>query len=408
MDFRRCQVGNINNRERRQLNEKSQYEILTIEDEDILRSNIVSYLEDSGYGVLEASNGRNGLEIFRQKKPSLVLLDLRMPGIGGLEVLAEIRKEAPDTPVIIVSGTGNIIDAIEAIHLGAWDYITKPIIEMQILDYAIGRSLERSQLLQENQRYRAHLEEEIAKRTAALEKTTGELQELNARLTVEIKERIMAEDALVQSVQSLERSISGTISTLSSIAEIRDPFTGGHQQRVARLAGALARELGLSEEETKGVYVAAMLHDIGKISIPGEILVKTGQLNPIEYKYITQHSRAGYDILKMIEFPWPVAQTVLQHHENLDGSGYPQGLTGTDILIDARIIRVADVVEAMVSHRPYRKALGLDRALDEISQYSRVLFDERVVAACCDLFIKNNFTFDEEGSDNKSVAGGIH
>jgi putative two-component system response regulator len=398
--------GNTDNIGRRHLNEKSQYQILTIEDEDILRSNIVSYLEDSGYGVLEASNGRNGLELFRQKKPSLVLLDLRMPGMGGLEVLAEIRKEAPDTPVIIVSGTGNIIDAIEAIHLGAWDYITKPIIEMQILDYAISRSLERSQLLLENQRYRAHLEEEIAKRTAALEKTTGELQELNSRLTVEIKERIMAEDALVQSVQSLERSISGTISTLSSIAEIRDPFTGGHQQRVARLSGALARELGLSDEETKGIYVAAMLHDIGKLSIPGEILVKTGQLNPIEYKYITQHSQAGYDILKMIEFPWPVALTVLQHHENLDGSGYPQGLTGTDILIDARIIRVADVVEAMVSHRPYRKALGIDRALDEISQYSRVLFDERVVAACCDLFTKNNFTFDKEGSDNTSVAGG--
>lgn len=390
------------------MNEKSQYEILTIEDEDILRNNIVSYLEDSGYGVLEASNGRNGLEMFRRKKPSLVLLDLRMPEIGGLEVLAEIRKEAPDTPVIIVSGTGNIIDAIEAIHLGAWDYITKPIIEMQILDYAISRSLERSQLLQENQRYRAHLEEEIARRTAALEKTTGELQELNTRLTVEIKERIMAEDALVKSVQSLERSISGTISTLSSIAEIRDPFTGGHQQRVARLSEALARELGLSDEETKGVYVAAMLHDIGKLSIPGEILVKTGQLNPIEYKYITQHSLAGYDILKMIEFPWPVAQTVLQHHENIDGSGYPQGLAGADVLLEARIIRVADVVEAMVSHRPYRKALGIDSALDEISHYSRVLFDERVVEACRDLFMKKNFTFEKDGIDNKGSTGGIN
>ncbi len=387
------------------MNDKSRNVILTIEDEDILRKTMVTYLEDSGYSVLTAPNGKTGLEVFRQKKPHLVLLDLRMPGMSGFDVLDSIRKEAPDTPVIIVSGNDNITDAIEAIHLGAWDYITKPILEMQVLEYAIARSLERSRLIEENQRYRTHLEEEIVKRTSALKKTTIELQELNARLTTEINERIQIEDALVKSLNSLERSISGTISTLSSIAEIRDPFTGGHQQRVAALSRAIALEIGLPEDETKGVYVAAMLHDIGKISIPGEILVKTGQLNEIEYKYIKQHSQSGYDILKMIEFPWPVAQIVLQHHENLDGTGYPQGLTGEGILLYAKIIRVADVVESMVSHRPYRKALGIDMAIEEITNKSRVLYDPRVVKACADLFLTKKFTFDSAAGETTIDTG---
>ncbi|HOT44136.1 MAG TPA: response regulator [Spirochaetota bacterium] len=383
------------------MNDRSRIAILAIEDEDILRNNIVSYLEDSGYAVSEAANGRTGLEMFRRHQPDLVLLDLRMPEMGGLEVLGEIRKESPDTPVIIVSGTGNIIDAIEAIHLGAWDYINKPIVEMEVLDYAIGRSLERSRLIKENERYRAHLEDEIAKRTAALEKTTAELQEINARLSNEIKERIFAEDKLVKSLDSLERSLAGIIDTLSSIAEMRDPFTGGHQRRVASLSRAIALGLDLSDEEVKGVHAAAMLHDIGKLSIPAEILVKTGQLNPIEYKYIKLHCQAGYDILKRIEFPWPVAQIVLQHHENLDGSGYPDGLTGDGILLYAKIIRVADVIESMVSHRPYRKALGTDTALDEIMKNSRVLYDERVAKACVDLFLEKHFTFNVEVSDIK-------
>ncbi len=387
------------------MNDKSQIEILIIEDEDILRNIILYYLEECGYKVREASNGRIGLDLFRQHTPSLVLLDLRMPVMGGLEVLGEIHTISPDTPVIIVSGAGNITDAIEAIHLGAWDYITKPIIEMKVLEYAIRRSLERSQLIEENRRYSAHLEEEIAKRTAALEKTTAELKELNARLSSEVKERILAEDALIKSLNSVERSIEGTIRTLSSIAEMRDPFTGGHQQRVALLSRAIARELGLSDEEIKGVYVAAMLHDIGKLSIPAEILVKTGQLNPIEFKYIALHCQSGYDLLKMIEFPWPIAQIVLQHHENINGSGYPQGLTGDGILLYAKIIRVADVVESMVSHRPYRKALGIDAAVDEINRNTRVFYDERVANACVELFVTKHFTFETAGSDATFDAG---
>ena len=374
--------------------------ILTIEDEDVVRNNFVTYLEDSGYSVLQASNGRIGLDIFRRKKPHLVLLDLRMPEMSGLDVLAAIRNEAPAIPVIIVSGTGNIKDAVEALCLGAWDYVTKPILEMKVLEHAIDKSLERSQLLQENLRYRAHLEDEIVKRTAALEKTTAELQDLNISLSKEIKERIFAEDALIKSLNSLERSISGTIHTISFIAEIRDPYTGGHQQRVALLSRAIAQEMDMPEDETKGVYVAAMLHDIGKISIPIEILVKPGRLNQMEILFIKQHPQSGYDILKMIEFPWPVAQIALQHHERINGSGYPRGLTGEEILLYAKIIGVADVVESMASHRPYRSALGTDRALEEISSNSQVLYDPRVVRACLDLFVKKKFTFIENAIEN--------
>ncbi len=387
--------------------QKTRCKILTIEDEDIVRTNIVSYLEDSGYTVVQAENGKIGLDKFRNEKPDIVLLDLRMPEMSGLEVLAIIKKEAPEIPVIIVSGTGSIMDAVDALHLGAWDFVTKPIQEMAVLEHAIGKCMERSGLIRQNQSYQAHLEEEIKKRTLELETSSDELRELNKHLSREIKERILAEDKLIKSLDSLERSIEGTIRTISHIAEIRDPYTGGHQQRVASLSQAIAREMGLSDEEIQGVHVAAMLHDIGKISVPIEILVKPGNLSILEIMHIRNHPQTGYDILQMVDFPWPVAQIVLQHHERVDGSGYPQGLTGDSILLYAKIIGVADVVESMASHRPYRSALGIDEALAEITGNSANLYDARVVKACCEVFINKGFTFAEDTLDlmlrNKEV-----
>ena len=185
--------------------------------------------------------------------------------------------------------------------------------------------------------------------------------------------------------------MTGTVQAMAATLETRDPYTAGHQQRVANLARAIAVEMGISEDKIEGIKMAGIIHDIGKIAVPAQILTKPGVLTDLEFNLIKTHAQVGYDILKTIDFPWPIAQMVHQHHERMDGSGYPQGLSGKDILLGARILAVADVVEAMASHRPYRPALGIDKALDEISRNRGVLFDPEVVDACLKLFTEKEF-----------------
>lgn len=197
------------------------------------------------------------------------------------------------------------------------------------------------------------------------------------------------------SLESLKEVMDGTIRAMALAVEMRDPYTSGHQHRVAELAQAIAEEISLAADDIEGVYMAASIHDIGKISLPAEILSKPGKLTEIERKMIQAHSKVGYDILKGIDFPWPIAQIVLQHHERMDGSGYPHGLGGKEILIEARIVGVTDVVETMASHRPYRPAMGLDKALGEVSSNKGRLYDEKVVNACLTLFNEKGFEFPE-------------
>ncbi len=201
---------------------------------------------------------------------------------------------------------------------------------------------------------------------------------------------------LRESLKRWQKTVEETVHAFGTAVEQRDPYTAGHQKRVAELAMAIAEEMGLSEEERTGVYMAGLVHDIGKISVPAEILSKPGKLTEAEYAMLKAHPKAGYNILKCIEFPWPIADLVLQHHERLDGSGYPHGLSDGDILLGARILAVADVVEAMASHRPYRPALGLKAALEEIKTNSGTLYDPQVVAACIRLFRKGKFAFDNQ------------
>ena len=198
----------------------------------------------------------------------------------------------------------------------------------------------------------------------------------------------------------LERAVSGIIQAMTLIVEVRDPFTAGHQKRVAQLAAAIAREMpnarACTPELDKTVRAAGLLHDLGKIFIPIEILTKPGQLTQDEFATIKNHPKAGYEVLKNIEFPWPIADVVFQHHERVNGSGYPSGLKGTDIRIEARIIGVADVVEAMFHPRSYRPALGLDNALQEIAKGKGVLYDQDVVEACLAAFLDRGFKFQSE------------
>jgi putative nucleotidyltransferase with HDIG domain len=211
----------------------------------------------------------------------------------------------------------------------------------------------------------------------------------------DITHRKGMQEQLQLSLNHIKKVMDGTIQAMALAVEMRDPYTSGHQHRVAELAQAIAAEINLPPGDVEGVYMAASIHDIGKISLPAEILSKPVQLTDIERKMIQAHSKVGYEILKGIDFSWPIAETLFQHHERLDGSGYPRGLGGEEILIGARIVGVSDVVETMASHRPYRPSIGLDKALEEIFNHKGTLYDEQVVNACLKLFDEKGFEFSD-------------
>jgi putative nucleotidyltransferase with HDIG domain len=209
--------------------------------------------------------------------------------------------------------------------------------------------------------------------------------------TRDITERKMAEEKLKETLENLRTSIKTTIQVLSTASEARDPYTAGHQKRVADLARVIATEIGLAQEKIEGIRMAGIIHDIGKLSIPAEILSKPTKLTEIEFSLIKEHAQSGYDMLKNVESPWPLAQIVYQHHERMNGSGYPRNLKGDEILMEARIMAVADVVEAMASHRPYRPTLGIEAALEEIEKNKGILYDDTVADACLKLFREKRY-----------------
>jgi HD-GYP domain-containing protein (c-di-GMP phosphodiesterase class II) len=189
-----------------------------------------------------------------------------------------------------------------------------------------------------------------------------------------------------QHARVLRQSLEQSIQAIAGIVEARDPYTAGHQRRVAELAQAIALEMGLPRDQINGLHLAATIHDLGKIQVPAEILAKPSKLSALEYGLIQTHPQAGYDILKDVNFPWPIAEIILQHHEKLDGSGYPRGLKENQILLEAKIISVADAVEAIASHRPYRPSLGIEAALEQIELKRGVEYDAKAVDACIKLF----------------------
>ena len=216
----------------------------------------------------------------------------------------------------------------------------------------------------------------------------------NEGLVEDITLRKQAEENLKESLEKLKKAVNTTIQVLVSALEIRDPYTAGHQSRSADLACAIATEMGLCQEKIDGLRMAGEIHDIGKLSIPVEILSKPSKLTNLEFSLIKEHSQSGFDMLKDIDSPWPLAATVHQHHERMNGTGYPKNLKGDDIIIEARILAVADVVEAMASHRPYRASLGIEKALEEIEQNKGILYDENVAEACLRLFREKGYTLE--------------
>lgn len=222
---------------------------------------------------------------------------------------------------------------------------------------------------------------------------TPENKRIFIHMINDITEKKQAQREVSETLKHLRSSMRSAINTMALIVERRDPYTAGHQQHVSDLARSIANEMNLAKDTVDGIRMAGVIHDIGKIFIPAEILNKPGKLTKIEFSLIKTHPEASYEILKGIEFPWPIAEIVLQHHERINGTGYPNKSTEKEILIEAKIIAVADVVEAMASHRPYRPALGIKKALEEISANKGKLFDAKVVDSCIKLFKKNIFTF---------------
>jgi putative nucleotidyltransferase with HDIG domain len=287
---------------------------------------------------------------------------MHMPGETGLDFVRYVLKQKLETAVVMVTAVDDPDLASTALKIGVYGYIIKPFKPNQLL-INVTNALHRRDLMIQNRLYQENLEKMVQKRTEELEATLNDLR----------------------------KAMQGIIHVMVLTIESRDPYTAGHQQRVTLLASALAQEMGLSEKEVEGVKMASLIHDIGKISVPSEILSKPGKLTEIEFSLVKTHPQSGYEILKNITLPWPIAQIVLQHHERLDGSGYPLGLKDKEILLAAKIISVADVVEAMASHRPYRPALGIEKALEEISQKKGLLYDSKVVDTCIKLFTEKGF-----------------
>lgn len=318
---------------------------------------------------------------------AVVFVDLNMPpGPDGEWTAEEIHKLDPILNIIMVTGYRSVSIGYLQQQPGFSNsllYLQKPFHRLEIIQFATALS---TKWQAERQLLSLHAELEFL-----VEKRTAELVESNKMLKIEIENRKGVQHELEQSFENLKKVMHSTVKAIAMTVEKRDPYTSGHQHRVSALARAIAEEIGLSEDQTEGLYMAAAIHDIGKISLPAEILAKPVQLSSIELRLIQAHAQAGYDILKGVEFPWPIAEIVLQHHERMNGSGYPQGLSGDGILLEARIIGVSDVVETMASHRPYRPSIGMDKALEEIIQNKGTLYDAQVVDACLTVFNQKGF-----------------
>ncbi len=244
---------------------------------------------------------------------------------------------------------------------------------------------------------RARVEKEL--RLARLEidrlvdARTAELARANDELHGKVLETRRSEDYLQSTLDRLERSLDGAFRAMAMTLELRDPYMAGHQRRTADLAVAIAQEMNMAWDAVEGIRFAAVIHDIGKVAAPAEIMTKPGVLTPAELQLVKEHPRIGYEMIRDIAFPWPVAHIVLQHHERLDGSGYPEGLVGDAILPEARVLAVADVVEAACSPRPHRPPMGIKKALEEVRRGRGILFDARAVDACARLFREGRFAF---------------
>ncbi len=346
--------------------------VLLVDDEASIRETFREFLEMDGHEVREAEDVFMAREQIETGLFDVVVSDIVMPKANGVDLLNAIRDFDQDVQVILVTGEPTVETASAALRQGAFDYLAKPVngqmIRKTVANAARVKSLrdEKIKLEKENKKYQDHLENIVNERTAELRDTVSRLN---------------------MAFESVIRAMAATV-------EKRDPYTAGHQMRVARLARAIAEEMGVGADLIEAIFFAGIIHDLGKIYVPAEILAKPDKLAPEEIAIIRKHSQVGFDILRTIDFPWPVAEIVYQHHERIDGSGYPRGLGADEMLLEAKILSVADVIEAMASHRPYRPAKGITLALEEVTGKQGLLYDSEVVKACLRLFHEKNYSLD--------------
>lgn len=335
--------------------------VLIVDDNPTNLDVLVAALEKT-YRLGIAKNGNKAMEFAEANRPDVILLDIMMPGMNGYDVCGKLKKseKTRDIPIIFITALSAPEEKIRGFEAGGVDFITKPFFAQEVLA-----------------RINTHV---------SLKKMKDSLEHQNIILEEKVQEKTAA----------LKEMLRATIQTMALAVEIRDPYTAGHQERVAMLACAIADKMGLAEERVNAIRFAGILHDIGKIRIPEAIINRPGKLLALEREMIKIHPQIGYDLLKNIPFPWPIAEIVLQHHEKLDGSGYPRELKGNDILLEARILTVADVTEAESSHRPYRPTRGIESALREILSHRGTLYDADAVNACQELFTKDDFEFESQ------------
>jgi len=372
--------------------------ILAVDDEQsilmLYEETLRSEFKPNHFSLTLCSQAEEALDAVRtalvdQKPFAVAFLDVKMPpGPDGLWLAEQIRALDPYVEIVMVTGYSDTRPDEIASRVPPSDkllYLQKPFHNLEIQHFAASLS---TKWLGERElrKVRNDLEGRIEQRTV-------ELIKLNEQLKQDITRRESAEAEARSTLVKLRSAMSGVVQAMALTVERRDPYTAGHQRRVSDLARGVAVAMGLSSHQIDGIRMAGLIHDLGKICVPAEILSKPGELTEIEQTLIKDHPQVGYEILKGVEFPWPVAQIVLQHHERNDGSGYPAGLSGDHITIEAKTLAVADVVEAMASHRPYRPTLGREMALGEITKNRGILYDPSVVDACVKLLTKKNFSF---------------
>jgi putative nucleotidyltransferase with HDIG domain len=325
--------------------------VLIVDDEPEIRE-ILCDLLSFDYQCASVSSAEEAIESLRAEKVELVISDITMGGMSGLEMIPHVLSLSPETVVVMISGMQTIESAIEALRFGAFDYIMKPF-DLRQVEAAVRRALEHHELREAKRRYENHLEELVEQRTAELDRALG----------------------------SLEDAYRSTLKALTAALETRDAETHGHSERVVTFSLRLGRELGLSKAEMTALEFGSLLHDIGKIGVPDAILRKPAKLDEKEWARMREHPLHGQAILREIEFLEGAARVVAQHHERWDGTGYPFGLRGEEIDLNARIFAVADAFDAMISDRVYRRGRSYEAAAEELSAWSGRQFDPQVVEA---------------------------
>jgi len=327
--------------------------ILITDDEKDIRELLRDFLENEGYECQLAANAFEALEKFASEEQfDIVMSDIRMPGKSGLELLEEIKQVDPDVMVIMISAVKDIESAITAMEKGAYDYVSKPF-KLNEVSFAASKALEKRRLVLENKEYQKHLEKMVEERTSDLK------------------------SALLE----LDKTYNFTLRAMATVLDTRDTETQGHSLRVVSFTLKLAELMRISDKTTLKVYeYGALLHDIGKIGIPDAILRKPEDLTAAEWVIMKKHPAIGYNLLRRIKFLETSAQIVLHHHEAFDGSGYPNGLSGENIPLGARIFNIADAIDAITSDRPYQKALPFETAAAELRKHSGQQFDPQIIA----------------------------